>query len=152
MRRRGTWVPTLAAPIVVLVHIASEALATGHSLLSVAWEPAHLVLLGIAAAASPLWFCAAGRRRLAHAMAGFIAISLLVEGNQLGAGALLCALLISLLVGALAGFAIQRAADIAPVRYRRSEQFFRIAMRRAVRSGPYYAFVPSHGSRPPPSR
>jgi hypothetical protein len=150
MRRRGSWVPSLAAPIVVFVHILSEALATGRGLLLVAWEPAHLVLLGVAAVALPLWFCAAGRRRLAPAMVGFIAVSLLIEGNQLGAGALLCALLVSLLVGALAGLAIQRAAQVAPVRSLRLEQSFRIAFHGTIRSGPYYAFVPAHGSRPPP--
>lgn len=152
MRRKGTWVPALAAPIAVLVHIVSEALATGHSLLAVAWEPAHLVLLAIAVAASPLWFRAAGHRRLAHAMVAFIALSILAEGNQLGAGALICALLLSLLAGALAGLAIQRAADPASVPQRRFERSYRIVVRSVARLGPYYAFVPAHGCRPPPLR
>lgn len=150
LRRRGTWVPALAAPAVVLVHIVSEALATGKGLLALAWEPSHLVLLAIAAIASPLWFRAAGHRRLAHAMAGFVALSVLAEGNQLGAGALVCALLLSLLAGALAGLAVQRAAEPAPVPRLRFERFSRLLTRRAARSGPYYAFVPAHGCRPPP--
>ena len=150
MRRRATWVPTLAAPAVVFVHILSEALATNKGLLAVAWEPSHLILLTIAAIASPLWFRAAGHRRLAHAMAGFVALSVLAEGNQLGAGALVVALLLSLIAGALAGLAVQRAAEPAPVPHRRSERLFRIVTRSAARSGPYYAFVPAHGCRPPP--
>jgi hypothetical protein len=81
MKRGTTWVPALAAPIAVLVHILSEAMATGRGLGAVAWEPSHLALFAVALIAMPFWFRAAGTRRLAQALVAFVGVS----RNPLGA-------------------------------------------------------------------
>jgi hypothetical protein len=150
MTRRGSWIPALAAPIAVLVHVVSEALATGHDLLLVAWQPSHLLLLVTALAAMPLWFRVAGTRRLAQAMVAFVGLSLLADGGQIGAGALVCALSLSAFFAWIAGFAIQEAAEPLPPRPAWSQRALAVATRGAVPTGPYYAFVAVRGCRPPP--
>jgi hypothetical protein len=151
-RRETNWVPALAAPLAVLGHIVSETLASGRNLLAVAGEPSHFVMLVLALAAMPLWFRAAAARRLGETMFVFVAVSLLVEGNGLGAAALLTALAISALISWLSGLAI--CAAIRP----NSGGVPIGALPRVVAAlppavdlvGPYYAFVSSRGNRPPP--
>jgi hypothetical protein len=152
MRRETSWVPALAAPIAVLGHIASESLAGGRALLSVACEPSHAVILLLAVAATPLWFRAAASRRLGHALFAFIALSLLLEGNGLGAIAMLVALVISAAISCLSAVALQRAF----VPQDRAVRLGELSRTRATLparldlAGPYYAFIPVRGNRPPP--
>jgi hypothetical protein len=150
MRRGSTWVPALAAPIAVLVHIVSEALATGRGLVAVTWEPSHLALLVVALAAMPFWFRAAGARRLAQAMVAFVGLSLLADGGQIGLGALFAALFVSACFAWVAGFAIQRAADPPRSQPAWSLRPTPVTVRGVVPSGPYFAYVTVHGCRPPP--
>jgi hypothetical protein len=152
MRRETRWLATLAAPIVVLGHILSEALASGRGIGEVALEPSHGLLLVLSFAAAPLWFRAVGARRLGVAIGGCIALSLLLEGNGLGAAAMVTALAISAVIGWLGGLALgavcvpsERRIAIAPL--------FRHRPHRAAEPdspGPYYAFVTTRGNRPPP--
>ncbi|HUA07923.1 MAG TPA: hypothetical protein VMA98_01530 [Candidatus Acidoferrales bacterium] len=152
MRRHASWIPALAAPLAVLGHVVSESLAGGRPLLSVAWEPSHAVILLLALAAMPLWFRAAASRRLGSALFAFIALSLLLEGNGLGVAALLVAVAVSLALAWLSGWAIERvslcAVPIACVRCGLPPA--RILAPCVPRYGPYFAFVPTRGNRPPP--
>ncbi len=149
---RTNWVPALAAPIAVLSHILSETLASGRNLLAVAQEPSHFVMLVLAVAAMPLWFRAATARRLGEAMFGFVALSLLVEGNGLGAAALVAALAISAIISWLSGLAICAAVAAPAASVSLGAEPDRVAtLPPAVDlPGPYYAFVSSRGNRPPP--
>jgi len=152
MRRKPAWVPMLAAPVAVLGHIVSETVASGHPFLVVAREPSHLVFLILALAAMPLWSRAAGSRRLGHAIFAAIAVSLLVEGNGLGAAAMLTALAISAVISWLTGlaFAAMLSTGETGTRIHRSGLVLVDPVCEPERSGPYYAFVPSRGNRPPP--
>ncbi|HTV94340.1 MAG TPA: hypothetical protein VMG98_16685 [Verrucomicrobiae bacterium] len=152
MKRRYGWLPVLAAPITVVGHIVSEAIASGKDVLAVAWEPAHLVLLLLAVAAIPLWLRAANRRRLGSTIAVAIALSLLVEGNGLSAIALAVAVVISALFGFFGGWVIESARFGVP------DIGFKPALPPALvfsagvpSTGPYFAFVATRGNRPPPT-
>lgn len=147
-----TWVPALAAPIAVLGHILSETLVSGRSMPAVAREPSHAVLLLLSIAAFPLWFRAAASRRLGHAIFGFVALSLLVEGNGLSATALVAAIAITALWSWLSAAAIERvtrASRIEPS-FRTGRQLRCALTSGQTPAGPYYAYVAAHGSRPPP--
>ena len=152
MKRRYAWLPALAAPITVLGHVLSEALASGRNLLTVAREPAHILLLIVALLALPVWLRAARSRQLGLAMFGFIAVTLLAEGNGLSAAALLAALAISAIISWLGGLALGVVADAddfeltfaTPTR-------IRAALPAPVdHYGPYFAYVAVRGNRPPP--
>jgi len=136
----------------VLGHIVSESIASGHPLLSVAREPSHLVFLVLALAAMPLWFRAAHSRLLGHAIFAAIALSLLLEGNGLGAAAMLVALAISAVISAVSGIAIDVALTSLDAETTIEAPRARVAggVREPERCGPYYAFVSSRGNRPPP--
>jgi hypothetical protein len=150
-RRKTNWVPALAAPLAVLGHIVSETLASGRNLLAVACEPSHFVMLVLALAAMPLWFRAASARRLGEAMFGFVAVSLLVEGNGLGAAALVTALAISAIISWLSGLAICAAAcGTTGVPIGAPPRVVAALPPAVDLPGPYYAFVSSRGNRPPP--
>jgi hypothetical protein len=151
MKRGTTWVPALAAPIAVLVHILSEAMATGRGLGAVAKEPSHLALFAVALIAMPFWFRAAGTRRLAQALVAFVGVSLLADGGQIGLGAMVLALSVSALFAWIAGFAIQRAVEPLPSQPAWGHRALVAVADYAVPTGPYYAFVPAHGCRPPPT-
>ena len=142
----------LAAPLAVLGHIVSETIASGHSLLSVAREPSHLAFLILALAAAPLWFRAAGSRRLGHAIFAAIAVSLLVEGNGLGAAAMVTALAISAVISWLGGIALSApgSASDAGTAINRAGAAHVEPVCEPERREPYYAFVSSRGNRPPP--
>jgi hypothetical protein len=152
MRRHASWVPALAAPVAVLGHIVSESLAGGRALLSVAREPSHVVILLVAVAATPLWFRAAASRRLGHALFAFIALSLLLEGNGLGAAAMLVALMISAIISCVSAFALEHrvVAREGAIRLGDPRRACAALPARLDLAGPYYAFIPVHGNRPPP--
>jgi hypothetical protein len=152
MRRHASWVPALAAPIAVLGHIVSESLASGRALFSVACEPTHTVILLLAVAATPLWFRAAASRRLGHALFAFIALSLLLEGNGLGAAAMLVALVISAFISCLSAVALERAfvAREGAIKLGDPPRVCAALPARLDLTGPYYAFIPVRGNRPPP--
>jgi len=152
VKTRCAWLPALAAPVTVLGHVVSEALASGRSLVTVAWEPAHLVLLIVAVLAFPLWLRAANARRLGYVVAAVVAISLLVEGNGLSVVALAFAVALSVLLGLLGGWAIECAsfAALPHVRVARTTLAKPIPAPAVPRFGPYFAFMPTRGNRPPP--
>jgi hypothetical protein len=87
---------------------------------------------------------------------GFVAVTVLAEGDPLAAGSTLSALMAALaaaLVGALALQLVRsRIAEAAPASTRVTHVALRYASRRAARcfSGPYFAFVAVRGNRPPP--
>ena len=153
MKRRYGWLPILAAPITVIGHVVSEAIASGKDVLTVAREPAHLVLLLLVLLAFPMWLRAARRRRLGYTMAAVVALSLLVEGNGLSAAALAVAIAISLVIAWLGGWAIERAslAMVLVVRGRFHAPLAPTVGPRVPRHGPYFAFVATRGNRPPPA-
>lgn len=152
VKRRSAWLPALAAPVALLGHLVPEALISGRPLLALAREPAHLTLLVLSIAAIPLWLRAARARRLGLAIFGFVAVTLLTEGNGLSAIALLTTVALSAIVSWLGGLAIEAAAC-------ESDPGFRLATPARIRAalpapvdrcGPYFAYVAARGNRPPP--
>ena len=151
MRHRRTWVPALAAPAAVFGHIVSESLVSGQNVLAVALHPAHAIVLALALAAMPLWFRAAGTRTLGQAIWLFIALTLLLEGNGLGATAMAGAFAISALIAWLGGLAITHAIAEPERGVSVPVRVYQLANAPDVDlSGPYYAFLPTRGNRPPP--
>lgn len=138
----------------MLGHILSETLASGRNPLAVAAEPSHLVLLILSLAAGPLWFRAAASRRLGQAVFGFIALSLLVEGNGLSASALAAAIAITALWSWLTARALEYAgaARGERARYRGQMPLGMALTAGATPAGPYFGYVRAYGSRPPPPR
>lgn len=147
------WFPALAAPAAVIAHIVCEALAGRAGVFAVAAEPSHRCLLALAFLLLPLWFAAVRVRALALALFGFVASSLLFEGNGLGAGAMLAALLYAVVASWLAARAIDALSGAAPrrpvTRAPRDGRARCFAPGRTL-DGPYFAFVSAHGNRPPP--
>jgi hypothetical protein len=151
MNRRSAWLPALAAPIALLGHLLPEALVSGRPLLALAEEPVHLALLGLSLGALPLWFRAARSRRLGLAIFGFIAVTLLAEGNGLSAAALLVALAISAIISCLGGLALEAAVETAAGPSLVALTLTAAKLPALVEcAGPYFAYVPSRGNRPPP--
>jgi hypothetical protein len=151
MNRRSAWLPALAAPIALLGHLLPEALVSGRPLLALAEEPVHLALLALSLGAVPLWLRAARSRRLGLAIFGFIAITLLAEGNGLSAVALVAALAISALISWLGGLALEAAVETAAVPTLAALAQTVVVLPAPVElAGPYFAYVASRGNRPPP--
>jgi hypothetical protein len=147
------WLPALAAPSALVAHIVSESLASGESVSRVAAEPSHLGLLALSLLLLPLWFAAARMRALGLVLFAFVAASLVFEGNGLGAGAMLAALLYATIASWLAAHAI--GAFTASGDNRHPSHCYADVVRRHVAagrtlSGPYFAYVPVFGNRPPP--
>lgn len=142
----------LAAPVALLGHIVPEALVSGRPLLALLQEPVHLALLVLSLGAIPLWLRAARSRRLGLAIFGFVAVTLLAEGNGLSTGALLAALAISAIISWLGGLALEAAVDAGDYAFTLAPPTrVRAALPAPVdRSGPYFAYVAARGNRPPP--
>jgi len=125
--------------------------ASGQNLLTVARQPAHVVLLILAVLALPLWMRAARARLLGQSIAAVIATSLLLEGNGLSAVSLAIAVAVSLVFALVGGWAIEGVAFAALpeicIPHGPDASGRPIG---APRRGPYFAFVATRGNRPPP--
>ncbi len=130
-----------------------EALVSGRPLLALAGEPVHLCLLALSLGAIPLWLRAARSRQLGLAIFAFIAVTLLAEGNGLSVAALTAALAIAAIISWLGGFALQAAVDATPSAATRTTLAQTSDKLPALveLAGPYFAYVPTRGNRPPPS-
>ncbi len=150
-RLRGA-LPLAAGPLVVLAHLAAEALVSGRSLLSLAAEPLHVYLFLLGAISAPLWIFAARRGCLRLCLLTVVASTLALEGNGLGNLALIGAILIASALAWLGGLAIERASLGSPAFTTRVLRYARpvVMRRRSPAFGPYFGFVPIRGNRPPP--
>lgn len=154
MKRRLAFAPALAAPVPVLGHILSEALASGHGVWAVAHEPSHLYELILSLLALPLWRRAAAARRLSASIFAFTAITLVFEGNGLSIPMLITALVLAAAMTLVADSAVKAALGAIACGARVLRNADRVAAVLPTTghlSGPYYAFVAAHGNRPPPA-
>jgi hypothetical protein len=144
--------PAAAGPLVLAAHLCAEALVSGRSLYSVAAEPLHAYLFLLAVLSTPFWTFAARRRCLRLTLLATLGLTLALEGNGLGRLSLIGALLLGSFLVWLGGLAIERVAvarAIPPTRVLRCVQRV-VALGHPPVYGPYFAFVPIRGNRPPP--
>ena len=154
MKRRLANAAALAAPAPVLGHILSEAIASGHGILAVAYEPSHLYQLAASLIAVPLWRRAAAARRLSVCIFAFTAVTLLFEGNGLSLSMLAVALALAALMTWVCDSAVKAALctiDAATPMFGGMPRARALASTGVTMTGPYYAYVAAHGNRPPPS-
>jgi hypothetical protein len=144
---------SLAAPAPVLGHILSEAIASGHGIVAVAYEPSHLYQLIASLIAVPLWRRAAAARRLSLCIFAFTAVTLLFEGNGLSISMLIVALALAALMIWAGDSAVKAALSTIDGAARIPAGMPRATLLASTGvhvTGPYYAYVAARGNRPPP--